>query len=66
MMSLPCITISSMEVSNFDGMNFVSWKYQISSYLCKINLQVWWMVDVGISHALKDCPQTQVQKLSIS
>jgi hypothetical protein len=40
----------------------VSWKSQISTYLCKMNPQVWWMVDVGLSLALKDCPQTQVQK----
>jgi hypothetical protein len=34
----------------------------MSSYLREINLQIWWMVDVGLSHALKDCPQIQVQK----
>jgi hypothetical protein len=34
----------------------------MSTYLCKMNSQVWWMVDVGISHALQDCPQTQAQK----
>jgi hypothetical protein len=27
-----------------------------------MNPQVWWMVDVNLSHALEDCPQTQVQK----
>ncbi len=33
----------------------------MSSYLCEMNPQVWWMVDIGFSHALEDCPQTQVQ-----
>jgi hypothetical protein len=27
-----------------------------------MNPQVWWMVDIGFSHALQDCPQTQAQK----
>jgi hypothetical protein len=27
-----------------------------------MNPQVWWMVDVDLSHSLEDCPQTQVQK----
>jgi hypothetical protein len=62
MMSLPCITIPSVEVSHFDGTNFVLWKYQMSTYLHEMNPQVWWMVDVGLSHALEDCPQTQAQK----
>jgi hypothetical protein len=62
MMSLPCITIPSVEVPHFDGNDFVSWKSQMSSYLRKMNPQVWWMVDIGLSHALEDCPQTQVQK----
>jgi hypothetical protein len=26
-----------------------------------MNSQVWWIVDVGFSHALDDCPQTQAQ-----
>jgi hypothetical protein len=34
----------------------------MSTYLHEINPQVWWMIDVGLSHALKDCPQTQAQK----
>jgi hypothetical protein len=34
----------------------------MSTYLREMNTQVWWMVDVGISHALVDCPQTQAQK----
>jgi hypothetical protein len=33
----------------------------MSTYLDDMNPQVWWMVDVGISHALEDCPQTQAQ-----
>jgi hypothetical protein len=56
-MSLPCITIPSVEVPHFDGT--VSWKSQMSSYLREMNPQVWWMVDVGFSHAWLDCPQTQ-------
>jgi hypothetical protein len=28
----------------------------------EMNPQVWWMVDVGLSHALEDCPQSQAQK----
>jgi hypothetical protein len=59
MMSLSCITILSVEVPHLDENDFVSWKSQMSSYLCEMNSQVWWMVDVGISHALEDCPQTQ-------
>jgi hypothetical protein len=34
----------------------------MSSYLCEMNPQVWWMVDFGLSHTLEDCPQTQGQK----
>jgi hypothetical protein len=51
-----------VEVPHFNGTNFVLWKSQMSSYLREINPQVWWMVDVGISQALEDCPQTQAQK----
>jgi hypothetical protein len=61
-MSLPCITIPSVEVPHFDENDFVSWKYQLSSYLREINPQVWWMVDICLSHAFEDCPQTQAQK----
>ena len=61
-MSLPIISMPSVEVPRFDGTNFVSWKYHMSSYLREMNPQVWWMVDVGFSHALEDCPQTQAQK----
>jgi hypothetical protein len=62
MMSLSCVTVPSVVVPHFDGTNFVLWKSQMSSYLREINPQVWWMVDVGLSHALEDCPQTQPQK----
>jgi hypothetical protein len=62
MMSLPCITMPSVEVPCFDGTNFVSWKSEMSCYLCEMNPQVWWMVDVGFSHALEDCPQAQAQE----
>jgi hypothetical protein len=34
----------------------------MSSYLREMNPQVWWMVDVCLSHALENWPQTQVQK----
>jgi hypothetical protein len=34
----------------------------MSSYLCEMNPQVWWLVDVGFSHALEDCSQTQAQE----
>jgi hypothetical protein len=34
----------------------------MSTYLCEMNSQVWWMVDVGLTHALEDCSQTQAQK----
>jgi hypothetical protein len=60
-MPLPCITIPSVEVPHFDGTDFVSWKSQMSSYLCEMNSQVWWMVDICLSHTLEDCPQTQGQ-----
>jgi hypothetical protein len=46
----------------FDGTNFVSWKTQLSSYLCEINPQAWYMIDVGFSHTLEDCPQTRAQE----
>jgi hypothetical protein len=62
MMSLFCITIPSVKVPHFDGTEFVSWKSQMSTYLREVNPQVWWMVDVGLSHALEDCPQIQAQK----
>jgi hypothetical protein len=61
MMSLPFITVPLVEVPHFDGTNFVLWKSQMSSYLREMNPQVWWMVDVGFSHALEDCRQTQGQ-----
>jgi hypothetical protein len=61
-MSLPCITIPSVEVPHFDGNDFVSSKSQMSTYLREMNPQVWWMVDVSLSHALDYCPQTQTQK----
>jgi hypothetical protein len=64
-MSLPCITILSVEVFHFDGTDFVSRKSQMSSYLRKINPQIWWMVDICISHTLEDFPQTQGQKKCI-
>jgi hypothetical protein len=51
-----------VEVPHFDGTNFVSRKSQMSSYLREMNSQVWCMVDVGLSHTLEDCPQTQRQK----
>jgi hypothetical protein len=66
MMSLTYIIIPSGEVPHFDGNDFVSRKYQMSSYLREMNPQVWWMVDICLSHALEDCPQTQAQKMSIS
>jgi hypothetical protein len=34
----------------------------MSSYLREMNPQVWCMVDIVLSHALEDCPQTQAQK----
>jgi hypothetical protein len=37
----------------------------MSSYLRETNPQVWWMVDVGFSHALDDCPETQAQEKCI-
>jgi hypothetical protein len=62
MMSLPYITIPLVEVPHFDENDFVSWKSQMSSYLREMNPQVWWMVDICLSHTLEDCPQTQAQK----
>jgi hypothetical protein len=61
MMLFPCITVPLVEVPHFDGIDFL-WKSQMSSYLCEMSPQVWWMVDVGLSHVLEDCPQTQAQK----
>jgi hypothetical protein len=52
MMSLPCITIPSVEVPHFDENDFVSWKSQMPTYLREMNTHVWWMVDIGLSHAL--------------
>jgi hypothetical protein len=60
--SLHCITIPSVEVPHIDENDFVSWKSLMSSYLHEMNPQVWWMVDIGLSHVLEDCPQTQAQK----
>jgi hypothetical protein len=34
----------------------------MSSYLREMNPKVWWMVDIGLSYILEDCPQTQRQK----
>jgi hypothetical protein len=61
MMPLPCITIPSVEVPHFDENNFVSWKSQMTSYLREVNPQVWWIVDICLSHTLDDCPQIQGQ-----
>jgi hypothetical protein len=52
MMSLPCITVPSVEVRHFDENDFVLWKSQISSYLREMNHQVWWMIDICLSHTL--------------
>jgi hypothetical protein len=60
-MSLSFITVPSVEVLHFNETNFVLWKSQMSSYLCERNPQVWWMVDVRLSHTLEDCPQIQEQ-----
>jgi hypothetical protein len=51
-MSLPCITIPSVEVPHFDGNDFMLCKSQMSLYLREMNPQVWWMVDIDISHTL--------------
>jgi hypothetical protein len=61
-MFLLCITIPSVKVPHFNENDFVSWKSQISTYLREMNSQFWWMVDVGLCHALEDRPQTQAQK----
>jgi hypothetical protein len=37
----------------------------MSSYLREGNLQVWWMVDVALSHILEDYPQIEAQKKCI-
>jgi hypothetical protein len=34
----------------------------MSTYLREMNAQVWCMIDVNISHDLKDCTQIQTQK----
>jgi hypothetical protein len=34
----------------------------MSSYLGEMNPQVLWIVDIGFSHALEDCPQTQAHE----
>jgi hypothetical protein len=34
----------------------------MSSNLREMNHQVWWMIDIAISHVLQDCPQTQAEK----
>jgi hypothetical protein len=57
-MLLPCITIPSVEVPHFDRTDFVSWKSQMTTYLHEIKPQVSWMVDVVLSRALEDFPQT--------
>jgi hypothetical protein len=61
-LSLPSKTIPLVEVPHFDGNDFVSWKSQMSTYLHEMNHQFWWIIDVGLSYALEDCPQTQAQK----
>jgi hypothetical protein len=37
---------------------------EVSNVSClhEMNHQVWWMVDLGFSHALQDYPQTQAQE----
>jgi hypothetical protein len=62
MMSLPYIATPSVEIPHFNGNDFVTWKSKMSSYLREMDSHVWWMVDIGLSHALEDCPQTQAQK----
>jgi hypothetical protein len=51
-----------VEVPHFDGTGFVSWKYQMSSYLHEMNPQIWWMIDIGLSQTLEDFSQIQRQK----
>jgi hypothetical protein len=56
-MSLPCITIPSVEVPHFDRTDFVSWKSQMTTYLHEMKPHVSWMVGVVLSHAFEDFPQ---------
>jgi hypothetical protein len=34
----------------------------LSFYLHEMNPQIWWMIDVGFSHALENYPHTQAQE----
>lgn len=45
----------------FDGTNYAQWKIHMISYFTAMSPKIWWIVDVGFSHALDDHAPTSGQ-----
>jgi len=46
----------------FDGTNYAHWKIHMSSYFRAMSPKIWWIIDVGFSHALDDHAPTKGQE----
>nr|BAD35939.1 hypothetical protein [Oryza sativa Japonica Group] len=46
----------------FDGTNYAQWKIHMFSYFKAMSPKIWWIVDVGFSHALDDRAPTSGQE----
>ena len=46
----------------FNGTHFANWKNWITCDFKFISSEMWWIVDVGFSHALNEKNSTQAQK----
>ena len=60
--SFSCISTPSYEAPYFDGTNYACWRAKMISYFHEMSPKIWWIVNVGFSHALDRNPQTQGQK----
>src|SRR5579859_3364716 len=49
------------ETPYFDGTNYALWKLGMSTYFHAMSPKIWWIVDVGFSHALDDNAPTNAQ-----
>src|SRR5579883_1660452 len=50
------------ETLYFDGTNYALWKLGMSNYFRAMSPKIWWIVDVGFSHALDDKAPTNAQE----
>ena len=50
------------ETPYFDGTNYALWKLGMTTYFRAMSPKIWWIVDVGFSHALDDNPTNEQEK----